>query len=198
MNASYLKQLREQEHLIKQQNETLKDEREFFKENWNPWKPAWACCAPIAPASIPGRIQTPIPVLVTGQTHTVGAPPPVFATPTHYQTSSTGHNRYQHFFNGSCHATIKYRCNTESSSSWDIYAGTSSARQLEGIKFSNPDIPSSAVKRAGKLQLTHAQELCYNALVQEVWREVFNVERLNDFISYTPVGSGGICVVQSR
>ncbi|KAK0474581.1 hypothetical protein IW261DRAFT_1422875 [Armillaria novae-zelandiae] len=316
MNASYLKQLREQEHLIKQQNETLKDEREFFQRklesleasmnkkmasmrseqaklergliekcnsvlalrsslmatpsnhsktrtvavnahhinlpiiNIAPDSEASSRAAStskltstsvavsadqpitrltgpaaptIAPASIPGRIQTPIPVLVTGQTHTVGAPPPVFATPTPTKrpppvTITT---------NTSSMVPAMQQSNIIVNTSLPA-PGTSMLAhplpdQLEGIKFSNPDIPSSAVinaltllmnamktsktsveghrvsrkpgtwdhwiqvKRAGKLQLTHAQELCYNALVQEVWREVFNVERLNDFISYTPV-----------
>ncbi|KAK0220643.1 hypothetical protein IW262DRAFT_1461978 [Armillaria fumosa] len=177
----------------------------------------------VASASIPGRIQTPIPIFVTGQTHTIGAPPPVFSTPTPTK----------------CPPPVTMATNTSSSVpamqqsnpilNTSLSApGTSTILacplpdQLEGIDFSNPDIPSPAiinaltllmnamktgkpsiegycvsqkpgtqdywlqVKCTGKIQLTHAQELRYNALVQEVWREVFNVERLNDFISYTP------------
>ncbi|KAK0487934.1 hypothetical protein IW261DRAFT_1415544 [Armillaria novae-zelandiae] len=303
MNESYLKQLREQGHLIKQQNETLKDEREFFQRklesleasmieksnsvlalrsslaatpsnrsktrtvavnahhinlpiiNIAPDSEASSRAAssseltstsvavsadqePItrlgpaapttAPASIPGRIQTPIPVLVAGQTHTVGAPPPVFAMPTPTErpppvTIAT---------NTSSTVPAMQQSNIVVNTSLPA-PGTSMLAhplpdQLEGIDFSNPDIPSSAVinaltllmnamktgktsvegrrvsrkpgtrdhwiqvKRAGKLQLTRAQELRYNALVREVWREVFDVERLNDFISYTPADPEGV------
>ncbi|KAK0482957.1 hypothetical protein EDD18DRAFT_1362369 [Armillaria luteobubalina] len=172
----------------------------------------------IAPASIPGRIQTPIPVLVTGQTRTVGAPPPVFATPTPpterpppvtMATSTSSSVPAVQQSNPVLNASLPAPAHPLPD-------------QLEGINFSNPDIPSSAVinaltllmdamktgkpsvegrrvsrrpgtrdywlqvKRAGKIQLTHGETLRYNALVREVWREVFDVERLNDFISYTP------------
>ncbi|KAK0483116.1 hypothetical protein EDD18DRAFT_1362087 [Armillaria luteobubalina] len=172
----------------------------------------------IAPASIPGRIQTPIPVLVTGQTRTVGAPPPVFATPTPpterpppvtMATSTSSSVPAVQQSNPVLNASLPAPAHPLPD-------------QLEGINFSNPDIPSSAVinaltllmdamktgkpsvegrrvsrrpgtrdywlqvKRAGKIQLTHGKTLRYNALVWEVWREVFDVERLNDFISYTP------------